>query len=138
MKKKGGHCWPLTCRLLTPHIRLSLLRQEPNETISAASPARRALALTEILISVLSHLFPGCNSLAEDDDEDDDDDEDELVIATAALRAVALVNRTWCACSLPLLWQRPSEDALQPDAAAPRARLLCQALKAAAADCLLC
>ncbi len=101
-----------------------------------SSAARHALLIPEIVHGVLSFLKP-------DDPEDIDDgadyDDDRVINATeelsrfdaddaaeaahrAALCAAALVNRLWFAAAMPLLWARPSEEALGSDAVASPAR----------------
>ncbi len=81
-----------------------------------------ALHLPKVLRGVLAHLLPVSSSRRSsgpDDDECDDgdaDDDDDDAGASAGPRsdpyAAALVNRTWCAAALPLLWACPTEEAL--------------------------
>jgi hypothetical protein len=81
-----------------------------------------ALSIPEIISGILEHLLPVVAS-GEDDDHAapfcvSRHEYCSAVAAAAAgasrasLRAAALVNRTWAAAALPLLWRHPTEHAL--------------------------
>jgi hypothetical protein len=80
----------------------------------------RALRLPEIVGAVLAQLLLRLSQHRGDYICAPDAGDNDVVTAAAAtaagraaLRAAALVNHTWCAVALPLLWRCPSEQALQ-------------------------
>jgi hypothetical protein len=97
--------------------------REPTAGDEIRAAACRALHLPELVSAVLAHLKPV-------DVFDDDLDGDDWLAATvaaaaanrAALFAALLVNHTWFAAAVPILWACPSEDAPGFDAVTAPAR----------------
>jgi hypothetical protein len=121
-------------------LRAADIAAEPpaNHSGHAGGAIQFALRLPEIVSGILAHLLPA-NSSCESDDHDSDtgvsvasggpevchDDDDDATTAASSrsdLFAAALVNRTWCAAALPLLWAHPTEEALRDDAVTTFAR----------------
>jgi hypothetical protein len=103
----------------------------------AASAACRALRLPEIVRAVLAQLHTDvfdAEAIGGDDygdvDDGDGDDYGALTPVVPALDcrtllSAALVNRTWCAAAIPLLWREPGARALSDDAVtSPQRRAL--------------